>query len=123
MNAHLNMFAFGLMTVCKENIFKIWIEHHCQVPHLLKIHDTILATILFFSLIKKMNIDSSGLKHPREKLPQPAVSVLDTTPEVNFQCGRFFITQQGFDSRVNFIVFRLWRVDIFHKFFEIILIL
>lgn len=117
------MFAFGLMTVCKENIFKIWIEHHCQVPHLLKIPDMILATILFFSLIKKMNIDSSGLKHPRQKLPPPAVSVLDTTPEVNFQCGRFFITQQGFDSRVNFIVFRLWRVDIFHKFFEIILIL
>ena len=29
--------------------------------------------------------------HPRDKIPQPAIGVLDTKPEVNFQSGIFFI--------------------------------
>ena len=33
----------------------------------------------------------SNLTHPRERLPQPAINILDTKPEVNFQSGRFFI--------------------------------
>ena len=54
--------------------------------------------------------------HPRQKLTQPAVSVLDTNPDVNFQCGRFFITWQDFDSCVKFTAFHLWKIKIFCKF-------
>ena len=64
-----------------------------------------------------MEFDSSNiLQHPREKLPQPAISVLDTTPDVNFQYGRFFTTTQGFETRLNFITFHYWKIEIFCKF-------
>ena len=63
-----------------------------------------------------MNNNSRCLKHPRERLPQPAVTVLDTTPEVNFQCGWFFITRKDFHSHVNFLASRLWTIDTFCKF-------
>ena len=60
----------------------------------------------------------SHLKHPREKLPQPAVSVLDTNPDKNFQCSYCFITRQDFDSRMDFIAFDIWKIEIFCKFIE-----
>lgn len=63
-----------------------------------------------------MAFSRSSLQHPREKLPQPAVSILDTSPEVNFQCGRFFVTGQDFESRINFITFHYWKIEIFSGF-------
>lgn len=62
-----------------------------------------------------MNNSSSCSKHPRERPPQLTVTVLDATPEVNFQCGRFFLTRKDIDSRVNFLTFRLWTVEMFWK--------
>ena len=41
-----------------------------------------------------MNVNAGRIMHPGEKVPHPAVSVLDTSPEVNFQSGRFFVTRQ-----------------------------
>ena len=32
----------------------------------------------------------NNLMHPLDRLPQPAIELLDTKPEVNFQSGRFF---------------------------------
>ena len=63
-----------------------------------------------------MAFNSSTLQHPREKLPQPAVSILDTSPEANFQCGPFFITRQDFESRLNIITFHFWKIQIFSTF-------
>ena len=60
----------------------------------------------------------SHLKHPREKLPQPAVSVLDTNLDKNFQCSYCFITRQDFDSRMDFIASDIWKIEIFCKFIE-----
>ena len=63
-----------------------------------------------------MEFNSSTLQHPRERLPQPAVSVLDSKPEVNFQCGRFLITRQDFESRLNILTFHFWKIQIFSTF-------
>ena len=63
-----------------------------------------------------MDFSSSALQHPRERLPQPAVSVLDGGPEVNFQCGRFFITRQDFESHLNILTFHFWKIQIFSTF-------
>ena len=63
-----------------------------------------------------MAFNISSLQHPRERLPLPAISVLDTKPEVNFQSGRFFITQIEFESRVNILTFHYWKIQIFCTF-------
>ena len=73
---------------------------------------------VFYFFEEKMNFISSNLMHPREKLPQLAVIVLDTNRDVNFQCGRFFITWQDVDSHVKFTAFRLWKIEIFYKFIK-----
>ena len=62
-----------------------------------------------------MAFNSSTLQHPREKLPQPAISIFDASPEVNFQCG-FFITRKDFESRLNIVTFHLWKIQIFTTF-------
>lgn len=41
---------------------------------------------------------------------------LDTSPEVNFQCGCFFVTRQEFESRLEFITFHFWKIQIFSTF-------
>ena len=63
-----------------------------------------------------MAFNSSTLQYPREKLPQPAVSVLYTSPEVNFQYVRFFITRKDFESRLNILTFYFWKIQIFSTF-------
>lgn len=63
-----------------------------------------------------MNFININLIHPREKLLQPAVDILDTYPDVSFQYGRFFITREDFDSHVNFIAFHIWKINIFCEF-------
>ena len=41
--------------------------------------------------------------HPLDRLPQPAIELLDTKPEVNFQSGRFFIHDVDFESHIALI--------------------
>ena len=70
-----------------------------------------------------MAFNSSALQHPRERLPQPAVSVLDTLPEVNFQCGCFFITRKDFELHLNILLpFIFGRFKFLVPLLEIILI-
>ena len=45
-----------------------------------------------------MALNISSLQHPRERLPLPAISVLDTKTEINFQSDHLFITQIEFES-------------------------
>ena len=54
--------------------------------------------------------------HPRDNLLQPAVSILYSLPEVNFQSGRFFISTKEFESRVNIFTFQFWAIQIFAQF-------
>ena len=56
-----------------------------------------------------MAFNSSTLQQPRERFLHPAVSLLDTSPEVNFQCGRF-------EARLNILTFHFWKIEIFCKF-------
>ena len=63
-----------------------------------------------------MAFNSSVVQHLREKLPQPASSVLDTSPEGNFQCGCFFVTRQDFESRLNVLTFHFWTIQKFSTF-------
>ena len=63
-----------------------------------------------------MAFSCSTLQHPREKLPKPVAGVLDSGPEVNFQCGPFFITRQDFESRLNILTFHFWKIQIFCTF-------
>ena len=37
-----------------------------------------------------MAFNGSSLQHPQERLPLPAISVLDIKSEVNFQSGQYF---------------------------------
>ena len=54
--------------------------------------------------------------HPRERLPQHAVPLLDTRPEVNFQCGRFFISQDEFEFCINSLCTQFIKIQAFTKF-------
>ena len=56
---------------------------------------------------------NSSLQHLRERLPLPAIGVLDTKPEVNFQSGRFFIQQADFESQVAVVTFQFWKIKTF----------
>lgn len=51
-----------------------------------------------------------SLQHSREKLPLPAISVLDTKPEVNFHSARFFIRETELESRIETITFQFWKI-------------
>ena len=63
-----------------------------------------------------MAFNGSSLQHTWERLPLPAISILDTKPEVNFQSGRFFITEIEFESRVNILTFHYWKIQVFCTF-------
>lgn len=69
-----------------------------------------------------MAFNSSTLQHPRELFPQPAVSVLDIKPEVYYQCGRFLITRQDFESSLNVLTFHFGRFKYSVLLLKIILI-
>ena len=43
--------------------------------------------------------------HSRERLPLFAPKILESNPKVGLQHGRFFITNEEFDLRVNAICF------------------
>ena len=54
--------------------------------------------------------------HPTERLPQHAVPLLDTHPEVNFQCGRFFISEDEFEFRIISLCSQFMKIQTFAKF-------
>lgn len=64
-----------------------------------------------------MTFNSSGFRHPRERPALPAINILDTKPEVNFQSGRFFIQETEFESWVGTITFQFWKIQAFFSFF------
>ena len=47
------------------------------------------------------------LHHPRERLPMLALQILEIDPKINVMCGRFFITKEWFEVRVNETSFHL----------------
>ena len=47
------------------------------------------------------------LRHPRERLLMLAPKILEIDPKINVMCGRFFITKEEFEARVNQICFYL----------------
>ena len=56
--------------------------------------------------------------HHRERLPQHAIPLLDTRPEVNFQCGRFFISEDKFEFRINSLCSQFIKIQEFAKFVQ-----
>lgn len=63
-----------------------------------------------------MAFNSSGFRYPRERSALPAINILDTKPEVNFQSGRFFIQETEFESWVGTITFQFWKMQAFFSF-------
>ena len=54
--------------------------------------------------------------HPRERLRHTAPAVLNSKPNVDLQHGRFFISNEEFEMRVNVICFQFWKIYSFAKF-------
>ena len=54
--------------------------------------------------------------HPRERLLQIAPQVLDFSPKVDLQFGRFFVTEDEFDMQLNAIYFQFCKIQAFAKF-------
>ena len=51
--------------------------------------------------------------HPRERFPYTAPQVLDSSPKVDLQFGRFFITEEEFNLRLNAICFDVFRFFVY----------
>ena len=72
--------------------------------------------ILYSSFIKKMENRLASLTlHPRERLPQIA-------PRINLEPGRFFISVEEFNGRIEEISRDLGKVKAFSTFAIIIMI-
>ena len=54
--------------------------------------------------------------HLRERPPQHAIPLLDTRTEVNFQCGRFFISEDEFEFCINSLCSQFIKIQAFAKF-------
>ena len=54
--------------------------------------------------------------HSRERLPHTAPQVLDSSPKVDLQFGRFFVTEKEFNFQLNAICFQFWKIEAFVKF-------
>ena len=56
--------------------------------------------------------------HHRERPSQYAIPLLDTRPEVNFQCGRLFISEDEFEFRINSLCSQFIKIQEFAKFVQ-----
>ena len=45
-----------------------------------------------------------------------APKILEIDRKINVMCGKFFITKEEFETRVNQIYFYLWKIQAFAKF-------
>ena len=100
-------------TYCTESIFycfKELLQHHLVFLHCLTV-----VSILFFSFNKKV-VQNNLPVHPRERLPLIAPEIFNSKPNVNLQHGRFFITNEEFEMKVNVICFQLLKIQSFAKF-------
>ena len=61
-------------------------------------------------------VQQNLLIHPWERLPTTAPQVLDSVPKVDLQIGRFFISNEEFELRINSICFQFWKIQAFAKF-------
>ena len=61
-------------------------------------------------------VQQNLLIHPWERLPTTALQVLDSVPKVDLQIGRFFISNEEFELRINSICFQFWKIQVFSKF-------
>ena len=77
--------------------FYILMEHYGKKNKILK-KELLFLFVHFLIIVKKMAFNSSGFRYPRERSALPAINILDTKPEVNFQSGRFFIQETEFES-------------------------
>ena len=55
-------------------------------------------------------------RHPRERRHTIAPQILDSVPKVNLQVGRFFVSDNEFELRINEIAFQLWKIQYFAEF-------
>lgn len=81
--------VLGKSTLNKENIFYgLRLQLHYRLPVLVLLMTIVLALYISF-IIKKMSEQHLPI-HPRERLPLPAVPILDTSPKLDLQSGRLF---------------------------------
>ena len=57
-----------------------------------------------------------ALRHPRERVPQPAPQILETEPKIDLQHGRFSISVEEFEPRVSCVCFKLSKIQAFARF-------
>ena len=73
-----------------------------------------VISILFFSL-KRIAQNNLAI-HPQERLPAITPQILDSSPKVNLQISKFFITSEELELRINAICFQFWKIQAFAKF-------
>ena len=98
----------------RENIFCSFRELCCR---LLVLVLTIVVMTLFFSWKKKKKMAENNLPiHPWERLPQHATPLLDTPPQLNISWGRFFISEDELEFRINSLCSQFLKIQAFAKF-------
>ena len=73
-----------------------------------------VISILFFSL-KRIAQNNLAI-HPQERLPAITPQILNSSPKVNLQISKFFITSEELELRINAICFQFWKIQAFGKF-------
>ena len=109
------VFVFGQSTMNREIIFCCFRELLCR--HLALVHCRLMTMVSILSFSFKKTMAQQNLPiHPRERLTTAAPQVLDFVPKVDLQVGRFFISNEEFESRINSICFQFWKIQAFAKF-------
>ena len=104
------MFAFGHSILNKEKFFYYLKELHYRLL-------VLITVVLIPSFSEKNKIAQQNLPiHSSERLPQTVPQVLDSSSKLNLQFGRFFITEEEFNLRLNAIRFQFWKIQAFAKF-------
>ena len=102
------VFGFGLSLKRLDQSFFCWKEHPHPLHLLLRfLQLMIVVSILFFST---KNMTQKQILHPSDRLPQPAVETL------NFQQGRFLITKEELNFRIQTFLMDLERIREFARF-------
>ena len=86
-----------------------------QTPGVSSSSDSGFDTV-FLSKKKAQNDVVACPRHPRERLPTIAPQILDSVPKINLEIGRFFVSDDNFELRVNEIAFQHWKIQYFAKF-------
>ena len=73
-----------------------------------------VISILFFSL-KRIAQNNLAI-HLQERLPAITPQILDSSPKVDLQISKFFISNEEFELRINVKCFQFWKIQVFAKF-------